>query len=84
MTFYRILLFLFFFYLLFRIMGRYVLPWLVSRYVKKQKEKYEGRTANGREGEIHIRRSGDARPKVNADAAEYVDFEDIDDETPKE
>ena len=68
-------------YLVFRMLGRYVFPALVKRYINKQKEAYykahPEANPDGKEGEINIRRPSDRKQKVNADAAEYIDYEEV-------
>ncbi len=79
----RFIFFLLVFYLFFRLLGRYILPAIVSLYVKRQKKRYYRQNPEadpeGKEGDIHIRRAAQRKPRVNADAAEYVDFEEIED-----
>lgn len=71
-------------YLLFRLLGKYVFPLFAKRYVNKQKKEYYRQNPeadpNRKEGDIHIKRSSDRKKqRVNADAAEYVDYEEVDD-----
>ncbi len=80
----RFLFFLLLFYFLFKILGRYVFPLLVKRYVNSKKKQYyqqnpNARPEQGKEGDIHIRKPSDRKRRVNADAAEYVDYEEVED-----
>ena len=62
---------------------RYVLPWWLARFVKKQQKKYERQFYNEEKinGEEKIRyKNSDIEGSVNPDVGEYVDFEEIDDE----
>ncbi len=79
----RFIFFILFFYLLFRLLGRLILPLMANNYVKKEKEKYyqqnpDARPPSGKEGDVHIRRSSDTKQKFNAESAEYVDYEEVD------
>lgn len=69
----------------FRLFLRYGLPWLMSRYVKKQQEKFYqgfdqagGKTQQKKEGEIKIKQPRKKTKKDEGDFGEYVEFEDLD------
>lgn len=89
----RFLLFVIILYLVFRLLGRYVLPWLVKRYVRNVQKKYyrdnphmdprsRKKGKQKKEGNIHIKRSGKKDDSRNDDSGlgEYVDYEDINDD----
>ena len=61
---------------------RYVLPWWLNRFVKKQRKKYDQQfNSNGRvyeDDEIRIKKEA-SNGEVNPDVGEYVDFEEVDD-----
>jgi len=78
-----IIIFFVLLYYLIKMFFRYVLPWLLRKYVKKQQEKF-GQNAWGREeppeGEIKIKRPAQTKHKDDRDFGEYIDFEDVDNE----
>ena len=61
---------------------RYVLPWWLQRFMKKQQKKYEQHfNSENRvyeDEEIRIKKEA-KNGDVNPDVGEYVDFEEIDD-----
>ena len=65
-----------------RLFFRYVLPWWLSRFMKKQQQKFnqqyysDGRVYEDKEVRIN-KESG--KGAVNPDVGEYVDYEEIDD-----
>lgn len=69
-------------YYSFKIIGRYVLPWLLKRFINKQQEKYYQQNgnppnrSNQQEGEVKIT-SAPNRVGKNDDLGEYVDYEEI-------
>ena len=65
---------------------RYMLPWLLQRYVKKQQGKYgqftgqkEDFSTREKEGEVRIKKKPPEKSKNDTGFGEYVDFEDVDD-----
>mgnify|MGYP000999990160 CR=1 FL=1 len=71
-------------YLVFRIIARLLLPYLIKRFIEKQKEffyqhnPHVRRPSNKKEGEMSIHINTAKRKKENTDnLGEYVDFEDI-------
>ena len=65
-----------------RLFFRYVLPWWLARYVKKQQQKYEQhfykeKTVNNEE-KIRYDDSS-VEGNINPDVGEYIDYEEIDD-----
>ena len=77
----KIIFFLFLLSFLGKLFFRYVLPWWLSRFVKKQQKKYEQQFySDDRNNDDEIRINKDkANGEVNPDVGEYVDFEEVDD-----
>ena len=78
-----IILFFILFYYLVKLFFRYVLPWLLKKYVKKQQEKFEQSGWSGdepKEGEVKIKRTVNTKPKNDSEFGEYIDFEDVNNE----
>lgn len=70
----------------FKLVIRYVAPWLLSQFMKKQQDKFNQMNgfANSdyskkKEGEIHIKTKPSKEDKEGNDFGEYIDFEDVDD-----
>jgi len=78
----KIIFFLFLLSFLGKLFFRYVLPWWLNRFVKKQQKKYEQQfNGHGRvyeDDEISIKKET-SNGEVNPDVGEYVDFEEVDD-----
>ncbi len=68
-------------YYAFKLTIRYVLPWILTRFVKKQQEKYDDMNTNytSGDGEVHVKTKTTNKAKHESDFGEYVDFEEIDD-----
>jgi len=68
--------------LLGRLFFRYVLPWWLARFVKKQQRKYEQHFYNeqtiNKEEKIRYDKSS-VEGNINPDVGEYIDYEEIDD-----
>ncbi len=71
----------------FKLFFRYAMPWLISRFVKKQQDKFN--QMNGfpksdysrkEEGEVNIKSKKENKTNEDTDFGEYVDFEDVDNE----
>jgi len=66
------------------IMRRWVAPWLLRRFVRKMQERMspgEPQQKARKEGaDIHIPRKQKSKANRTYSNAEYVDFEDVDDE----
>lgn len=86
----EVLLWIFFIFFLFyyslRLFLRYGLPWIITRFIKKQQSNFNpyGRQQSDRqpdEGEIKIKTSRKEKPKDDTGFGEYVDFEELDDKT---
>lgn len=86
----KFLFFIVIIYLFFRFLGRYILPWLIKRYIKKTKKKFYQQNFGAdpgfqkkqkkSEGKINIK-TGKKKKKDKRDdgLGEYVDYEEIDD-----
>lgn len=84
MGFLKFLFFVIIFYYLFKLISRYVLPYLLSVFVRKAQDRMmenEGSyKQKKKEGEINIDYSPDKTKKGKKDSiGDYVDFEEIDD-----
>lgn len=74
-------------YIFFRVLGRYILPYLVKRYINKQKEKFyrqgpyykEKEDKSKKSGDVHIKNIPKEEKKNKNNLGEYVDFEEMDD-----
>ncbi len=60
------------------------MPWLLTRFMKKQQEKFNNMNGfpnnnpqNSRDGEVHIKTKKSNNVKDDSDFGEYVDFEDV-------
>jgi len=71
----------------FRLVFRYVAPWLLGRFMKKQQDKFSQMNGSGntgydqaKEGEVHVKKNKSQKTdNSDDDFGEYVDFEDVDD-----
>lgn len=84
----RLLFFLIIFWYLARLILRYVFPWILKRFIKKQQDKYneyfDGQQTR-KEGDVEIKVSKPPHEnKEKDDFGEYVDFEEIDSEQEKD
>jgi hypothetical protein len=69
------------FYYGFQLFFRYVLPWLLTRFIKKQQEKFANMN-QGRASQDEIRVNTNKKKESTKDDGsfgEYVDFEEIED-----
>jgi hypothetical protein len=70
----------------FRLFLRYGLPWLLTRHIRKQQQKFYGandqtqeNARKRKEGEVKIKNPGnDKKKKKDEEFGEYVDFEEVD------
>jgi hypothetical protein len=77
-----ILLFFIVVYYAMKLFLRYVLPWLLARFVKKQQDKFSQQhvyNEEKKEGEINIKSKTRGKTKDDKSFGEYIDFEDLDD-----
>ncbi len=74
-----IFLFLILFYYAMKLFLRYILPWLLGRYVRKQQERYGAARNPGmkKEGDVRIKKDPTEKKNDDQDFGEYVDFEEI-------
>ena len=81
------LLFIFwviFIYYAFKLILRFVLPWLLARYFRKMQRNMGQRPqseSHQQEGEIKVKYKDNSQARVDPDIGEYVDFEEIKDNT---
>jgi len=70
----------------FKLVARYVVPWVITRFIKKQQEKFNNmngfpdtnpNATNG--GEVHVVTKQKNKTKGDDNFGEYVDFEDVED-----
>ncbi len=67
-----------------RLFLRYVLPWLIARFVAKQQEKFQNMSGfqedynSNQEGDINIKSNRSNNKSDDSDFGEYVDFEEVD------
>ena len=79
--------FLFWFFIisyLFKMIGRYLLPFVLKKYIRKQQSKFNKgfgyRKDNvEKEGKVTIKTKPKKPKSSSSDMGEYVDFEEIDD-----
>lgn len=77
----KIVFFIFLLSFIGRLFFRYVLPWWLKRFVKKQEKKYNDYYSDSnshKEGDIGISKETE-ESIVNPDVGEYIDYEEIDD-----
>jgi len=67
-----------------RLTIRYVVPWLLARFVAKQQEKFNNMNGfqnqsqgNRQDGDINIKKEKPDQNKDDSDFGEYVDFEEV-------
>jgi len=83
----KLLLIIILVYLFFRILVRYILPWMVRRYIKKAREKFYRQNPHfdhheqKKEGEmtISIKRTKHSKPDTDK-IGDYTDYEEIKDD----
>lgn len=79
--------FLFWFFLIsyvFKLIGRYLLPFFLKKYIRKQQSKFNHGFGNRKdhvekEGKVTIKKNPKKPKSDTSDMGEYVDFEEIDD-----
>ena len=82
----RLALFLLLIYLLAKLFTRYLLPYILKRFIRKTEEKYkrqqqEYQDQTKKEGDIRINyKNKKHQQKKTDDLGEYVDYEEVDDE----
>ena len=79
-----LLRFLFWFFLILyimRILGRYLFPFLLKRYISKKQQNFHQKFSREdieEEGKVTINKQSKKKQKKSDDVGEYVDFEEID------
>lgn len=76
----RLILWIIIIYILFRLLVRYVFPFLVRYFVKKSQDKFYEENPNIRrkkEGEVSIDYVPEKDKKKKDDEGEYVDYEEV-------
>ena len=68
-----------------RIISRYLFPWLLKSFVRKQQRKFydqqpHKQAPKRKEGEVHIKSKGQKSSKNDDDLGDYVDFEEVSDD----
>ncbi len=82
----RLALFLLLIYLLAKLFTRYLLPYILKRFIRKTEEKYkrqqqEYQDQTKKEGDIRINyKNKKHQHKKTDDLGEYVDYEEVDDD----
>lgn len=71
----------------FRLFFRYAVPWIITRFMKKQQDKFNqmngshnSKFSQKKEGEVNIKSKHTKKTEEDASFGEYVDFEDVDDQ----
>ncbi len=89
MSFLKLLLFILVLLFIFRVLPRYIAPWLIRRSVRKFRERYFGNEPNSRaegnqaEGRITIHRVGEKKGNdIPKDLGEYIDYEELNNQKP--
>lgn len=65
--------------LLFQLFFRYILPYILYRYIKKNQPDNPDFNKQ-KEGEVRINRKSAKQEQVDPNVGEYVDFEEVDDD----
>ncbi|MGM0567210.1 MAG: DUF4834 family protein [Bacteroidota bacterium] len=85
----RLALFLLLIYLLAKLFTRYLLPYILKRFIRKTEEKYKRQQRDyqdqtKKEGDIRINyKNKNHQHKKTDDLGEYVDYEEVDDKKTK-
>lgn len=70
-------------YYAFKLTLRYAVPWLVKRYIRKMQHNMDGfgqkHSGPQEKDGLKVDPSGKAETRIDPDAGEYVDFEEIKD-----
>lgn len=87
----RIILIIFIIYYGFKLLSRYVFPWLLKRWVNKKMEQFQNQTqqqfraqqqakefTKQHEGEIKIKARGSKSKPDTDDIGDFVDYEEVD------
>lgn len=70
----------------FKLFLRYVVPWMITRFMKKQQDKFNqmngfpnSEHSRKKDGEVNIKSKQTKKSGEDTSFGEYVDFEDVDD-----
>lgn len=70
----------------FRLFFRYVVPWIIARFMKKQQDRFnqmngfpDSKHSRKKDGEVNIKSKTTKKSENDTNFGEYVDFEDVDD-----
>ena len=78
-SFFRTLLIIAAVYFGFRLLFRYLVPFILQRFIRKQQQQYYEHTnkhRNGEEGEVRVKSKAEKKTS-NSDLGEYVDYEEV-------
>lgn len=71
----------------FKLFLRYVVPWMITRFMKKQQDKFNqmngfpnSEYSRKKDGEVNIKSKQTKKSGGDKSFGEYVDFEDVDDQ----
>ncbi len=86
MGFLKFLFFVIAIYYILKLIGRYVMPYFLSIFIRKAQDRMMGNSSNytspkksKKEGEVSVNSSYQKTPKSNKDTiGDYVDFEEVD------
>ena len=77
---FRVILIIVLIYYVFKLLGRYVFPYLLRNYINKQQQKYnqyqQQNEPQRKEGEVYIKKKPKSDSK-DLDDGEYVDYEEV-------
>ncbi|MDA3943989.1 MAG: hypothetical protein PF694_10675 [Bacteroidetes bacterium] len=85
-TFFLFIFWVLFIFYAFRLFLRYVLPWIIGRYIRKMQDKMgqsQNKNNQQKEGEVKLNYKESEHSRVDPDIGEYVDFEEIKDNNSK-
>jgi hypothetical protein len=66
-------------YYVFRLISRYVLPWVARYFLRRSMKGFEGRQQRKREGEVTIDRAPGKKGALDH-IGEYVEYEEVEDD----
>lgn len=78
---FRVILIIVLIYYVFKLLGRYVFPYLLKNYINKQQQKYgqyqQQDEPQHKEGEVYIKKNPNKGKQKDIDDGEYVDYEEV-------
>jgi hypothetical protein len=80
-TFILIIFWLIVVYYAFKLGIRYLLPWIVGRYIRRMQRNMHNYNQQHQQGsgDMNVKYTSQEDPKINPEVGEYVDFEEIKD-----